>query len=378
MKILFYTEISPFPVNGGERIRSYGLLKALSDLGHSVKAVISNEDKISFDDYQINNVEFIEFKSEKKLWWQNISLCYYFQQDKKLIKIFKKIIGENKIDIAFLDYSFIGQYVNFFHKNKLPVIYGTHNYQSYLTQQRPVEGILKKIRKWQSVKIQKLHEHIYFPKAEKLIVVSEKDKEFHSKFVDSNNIHVIPNFLNTRFYQRKFRKENYFVMTANFSAYMNLYGLKWIVDQVWSNELDKKYSLLIVGKNSKKALRSIQETKKFKNIIAIGMVDDITSYIGKAKAVLIPLFHGSGTRLKCIEAMALKTPIISTSIGAEGIDSEHIIIKDSADDFRKALLKFEETMVSTEKLYDDFYNKYSIDAIKPKLKQLISSIRTES
>ena len=80
-------------------------------------------------------------------------------------------------------------------------------------------------------------------------------------------------------------------------------------------------------------------------------------YIASAKATVVPLLHGSGTRLKCVESMALKTQIISTDLGAEGIEHEGSII--TADDpykFKSEILEvLQGNRISQKKLLIFFY-----------------------
>lgn len=372
MNILFFTEISPFPINGGERIRSYGLLKSLSELGYKITAIITNRDNVDLANYNIKNVEYKEYKIPNKSKFDRITCLHYFKKDKQLVLLFNQIINDRKIDLAFLDYAFIGQYISFFKQKNIPVIYGTHNAQSFLTQQMSTKGLFRKLRKMQNVLMQKIHEQIFFKKADQVIVVSNEDKELHSKFINPKKIQIIPNFLDeTRYNTDSYEKENYIVMTANFGAFMNFHGLKWFIEEVWNEELDTKLKFLLVGKKSEEALVEINNSKLFKNIIAIGEVDNINPYISKAKASVIPLLEGSGSRLKCIEAMALKTPIISTSKGVEGIQSNNVIINDSSIDFRKTLLNIDDITISEESLYNEFISSYSIQAVKPKLEKVI-------
>lgn len=372
MNILFFTEISPFPINGGERIRSYGLLKSLSELGYKITAIIANSDNVDLANYNIKNVEYKEYKIPNKSKFDRITCLHYFKKDKQLVLLFNQIINDRKIDLTFLDYAFIGQYISFFKQKNIPVIYGTHNAQSFLTQQMPTKGLFRKLRKMQNVLMQKIHERIFLKKADQVIVVSNEDKELYSKFINPKKIQIIPNFLDeTRYNTDSYEKENYIVMTANFGAFMNFHGLKWFIEEVWNEELDTKLKFLLVGKKSEEALVEINNSKLFKNIIAIGEVDNINPYISKAKASVIPLLKGSGSRLKCIEAMALKTPIISTSKGVEGIQSNNVIINDSSIDFRKTLLNIDDITISEESLYNEFISSYSIQAVKPKLEKVI-------
>jgi glycosyltransferase involved in cell wall biosynthesis len=68
----------------------------------------------------------------------------------------------------------------------------------------------------------------------------------------------------------------------------------------------------------------------------LGMVDDVGPYIDRAAAIVVPLRIGGGTRLKIVEALAKEKAVISTTLGAEGIDvvhGEHLLLADTEDDF---------------------------------------------
>ena len=67
-----------------------------------------------------------------------------------------------------------------------------------------------------------------------------------------------------------------------------------------------------------------------------GEVDEVDDYIRAAKVVVVPLRFGSGTRLKVIEAMASGIPVVSTRLGAEGVDckdGEHVLLADTPEEF---------------------------------------------
>jgi glycosyltransferase involved in cell wall biosynthesis len=74
----------------------------------------------------------------------------------------------------------------------------------------------------------------------------------------------------------------------------------------------------------------------------IGMVDDVAPFIERAAAVVVPLRIGGGTRLKVVEAMAKGKAIVSTRLGAEGIDAvegEHLLLADEPQQFAAAVEK---------------------------------------
>lgn len=74
----------------------------------------------------------------------------------------------------------------------------------------------------------------------------------------------------------------------------------------------------------------------------VGSVPDVREYVAKASAFVVPLFAGGGTRLKVLEAMAMRVPIVSTSTGIEGIDcihGKHVLVAMDAQDFSDKLIE---------------------------------------
>lgn len=373
MTILFFTNISPFPANGGEKIRSYYLLKALSQLGHKVVAVICNEENVNLANYGINNVIFYTHPKKPLTIMERITWKHLFQQDAGIIRLFEEICRKYRIDAALLDYGTIGQYISFFTGRQIPVILGTHNAQPMITQQVPAKSLLQKLRKFQLVSLEKLHERLYFKHAAATLVVSDQDRRYHERFLKKEKVFVVPNFLDETEYTLVNKKQpKVLVMTANFGVYMNYTGLKWFIEEVWDDALAAKFDLWLVGRNSKEALQQITGSEQWKNIVALGKVDDVKWYISVASGVIIPLLHGSGTRLKCLEAMALRTPIISTAKGVEGVVSNNFIIADSAAGLKTAIMEFNGSTHTGEALREDFMKEYSAEVNRRRLENIIN------
>ena len=77
------------------------------------------------------------------------------------------------------------------------------------------------------------------------------------------------------------------------------------------------------------------------NAAIIGEVDDVSEYYANSDIALVPLLEGSGTRLKILEAMSFGIPVVSTSIGAEGIDysdGKNILIANGEEAFTKTII----------------------------------------
>jgi glycosyltransferase involved in cell wall biosynthesis len=78
------------------------------------------------------------------------------------------------------------------------------------------------------------------------------------------------------------------------------------------------------------------------NVVVTDTVPDVRPYVGKSAVLVVPLRMGGGTRLKVVEALSMEKPVVSTSLGCEGIDVkhlEHLLIADEARDFADAVLK---------------------------------------
>jgi glycosyltransferase involved in cell wall biosynthesis len=102
------------------------------------------------------------------------------------------------------------------------------------------------------------------------------------------------------------------------------------------------------------------------NVIVTGTVPDVRPWLHNAKLTIVPLRIGGGTRLKIYEAMAAGAPVVSTAIGAEGLDARHgenILIADTPEAFAAECLRLlnneaERTAMSDTalKLVSDHYS----------------------
>ncbi|MGX5818961.1 glycosyltransferase [Chitinophaga lutea] len=376
MNILFFTPISPFPSFGGEKIRSAALLQALAALGHRVFAIVGNEDEVSLADYAIPGVEFFVHREKPLTLTERLTGNFISAQSPSLLRLFGEICNRHPIDLAFLDYGYVGQYIRWFSAGRIPVVLGTHNAQAMHTLQKPARGFIQQLRRKQLVNLEKTHERRYFGQAAAVITVSEDDHDYHASFIDPAKVFVVPNFLDETAYTLKEQREkNLLVMTANFSMFMNHEGLRWLVDEVWNDELAKRFELWLVGKHSRESLQQLKGTEHWKNIKAVGKVQDVKPYIAMASGVLIPLLHGSGTRLKCLEAMALRTPVISTSKGVEGVQSDHFILANTPEAFRHAILTFNGRGPLGDLLHEDFLREYSASVNRQRLERILRQVR---
>jgi glycosyltransferase involved in cell wall biosynthesis len=86
----------------------------------------------------------------------------------------------------------------------------------------------------------------------------------------------------------------------------------------------------------------LELSRRDPSVIITGRVEDVRPYMEQAAAYVVPLRVGGGTRLKIYEAMAMEQPIISTTIGAEGLPVQHdahLLLADTPHDFAAAVVR---------------------------------------
>jgi glycosyltransferase involved in cell wall biosynthesis len=120
----------------------------------------------------------------------------------------------------------------------------------------------------------------------------------------------------------------------------NITGLIWFIRNVWPLVLEKApdATFSIAGRNaSKKTIRKVQG----KSILFYGEVISSFEFIKDKSIMAVPLFSGSGIRMKIIEGMSLGKSIVTTHTGAKGLnyeDKRNIFIADTPVDFANIIL----------------------------------------
>ena len=132
------------------------------------------------------------------------------------------------------------------------------------------------------------------------------------------------------------------VFTATMSWAANVEGIHFLLDDVWPKLLAArpKIAATIIGRHPPASLADKIKERGL-NVTLTGFVDDIRPYVARGNVYVIPLFVGSGTRIKAFEAMAMGRPVVSTSLGIEGLDvtdGENFLQADNAAAFAHAIL----------------------------------------
>jgi len=117
-------------------------------------------------------------------------------------------------------------------------------------------------------------------------------------------------------------------------------GIRWFAGEVFARIQERMpgVRLTVVGRSPSAGMRELAARNPA--IEVTGTVDDVRPYLERAALSVVPLRIGGGTRLKIYEMMAMGVPVVSTSIGAEGLpvrNGEHLLIGDTADEQAQAI-----------------------------------------
>lgn len=168
-------------------------------------------------------------------------------------------------------------------------------------------------------------------------VVSEIERSLLQAAVpEARAISVVPNGVDLEQYAtpQVALDPNSLIFTGSFRYQPNHQAMVWFIEHVLPRiqEQIPEVTLTITGDPAGMSL------PKRPGVLQTGFVDDVKPYIARSWASVAPLLEGGGTRLKILESMALGTPVIATSKGAEGLGtcpSEHLLIGDTPEDFAR-------------------------------------------
>jgi polysaccharide biosynthesis protein PslH len=147
------------------------------------------------------------------------------------------------------------------------------------------------------------------------------------------------------------------VFVAQLGWKPNVDGALWLGRKVWPlvRAVRPDARLLLVGRQPAPAVRDLAGL----DVEVTGTVPDVQPFLARARCTLAPLSGGGGSRLKILESLAAGRPVVSTSVGAEGLDdvvAHGIVIADDPRSFADAVIAFLDDANLAERLGKEGHN----------------------
>jgi len=181
-------------------------------------------------------------------------------------------------------------------------------------------------------------ERTWLPRFSEVLAASESDAERARAIAPGARVTVYPNALPSAPLPAR-DNEDAIVFSGNMEYHPNISAVRFFRREVWPLLRERWPGLVwrLVGKNPEAVRRF---TSGDVRIEVEGRVDDAIRELARAKVAVVPVLAGSGTRLKILEAWAAGLPVVSTTLGAEGLgarNGESLLLADSGPAFAEAV-----------------------------------------
>ena len=356
MRILIVANKMPYPAKDGGAIATLSLVTSLQKCGCEVDILAMNTPKhfCKIEDIPVDLTSKIGFhsvyvdttiKASKAL--KNLlfsSLPYNAERfiTDDFARKLTEMLSAKEYDIVQLEGLYLCPYIADIRKcSKAKVVLRAHNveHEIWLRMAANEGNLLKRVYKKILARRIRKFELSFVNAYDLLVPITSRDADYFAKNGNQKPVLVAPTGISHE--SALFDIDS---SSACFPGFFHLgaldwipnsEGLEWFITNVWhtykKNHSDAHF--YVAGRNAEK---SFEDFLKSNGIDYLGEVESAAEFYAKGSVFIVPLLSGSGMRIKIVEGMAAGKTVITTSIGAEGIDvedGENILIADDAATF---------------------------------------------
>jgi glycosyltransferase involved in cell wall biosynthesis len=354
MKLLVIYPYAPWPLDRGTYQRTFHLLKALA-LDHQVDFVALTENgeggeekRAVFSEF-CHEVEFIPFAHPP---WQKLipnrllnplpSNVQHWQQENVSAAINRRLVPGRYDLVHICDIVLMPYILPHSHHTPFVVDRSRVDLQFQLMEHKTLKFSTRaSLLRWESYLKLYFYEKKLAKKAALEVVCGPDDETFiHQRISPQAPVLVVANGVDLDYFHpssaanpRDPEPTVIFCGAMDYSP--NVDALHWFFSEIHDQLLMKipDVKILIVGKNP---LTVVKDYSSRKGVTVTGGVPDVRPYYRRAWLQMVPLRIGGGTRLKIVESLAIGTPVVSTTIGAQGLNLVHghdVLLADEPDRF---------------------------------------------
>lgn len=355
MHVLIVDEEVPFPLNTGKRLRSYNLLLRLQK-NHKITYVCYGTGDERLPDCPNVNLVVLPspiLKQRGMVFYLSLlkniasALPYVVERhySSLMCRTVENIANNDKIELIHCEWTPYTENIRHILPH-VPSVLSAHNVEAqiweryYQTEKNRIKKSYIRLQWEKMTTYEQEVSRIY----NQVAVVSEPDRTIFEKTYSTPNVTVVANGVDEIYFAPLDNNvvPNSMVFTGSMDWRPNQDGIKYFIEDVFPiiKRALPDATATIVGRQPPKWL--IELARKCAGITVTGTVEDVRPYIAESALYFVPLRIGGGSRLKILEALSMGKPVISTSIGAEGLvvrDNEHVLLRDGSDAFAMAAIE---------------------------------------
>lgn len=356
MRILQLTNKSPWPPSEGGPMAMLALRNGLNALGHKVHTLTLSTKKFPVATGQLPK-EYIETGSFEAittdtkvrilpaLWCllSRQSLHVYRFNTKKIRKKLVALLQTNPYDLVIIEPAYMACYIGTIRQySKAFIALRAHNLE-FKIWERNAQSERNPFKRWYLKSLSralKRFEIKSFSTVDMVGAISDIDAQLISQLAPATKVITVPfgidlSSIPKPLYSHEFKGVYYHLGSMDWLP--NVEGIRWLLKEIWPQirNAQPQATLHLAGRNFPEDILACSA----EGVIIHGEVESAREFIKDKEVLLVPLISGSGIRIKIIEAMAAGKTIITTRIGAEGIqytDGKELILANNANEFRTA------------------------------------------
>lgn len=389
MRILFLSPWYPYPTNNGSKLRIFNLLRGLAQQ-HEV-TLLSFADQPQADQNSpelrslCSEVQVVPWKPFQPQSWR-ARLGFFSLTPRSVIDTFspemkqqiKQALTERSYDLVIASQAGMAGYGSYF--GGLAALFEEVElgvpYESFI-QSGSAWSKIRRGLTWAKHRRYLANLWQYFGAC---TVVSDQERQLLSRTIPTYRaVEIIPNCINLADYNDvcQVAQPNHLIFTGSFRYSANHDAMMWFLQEVYPHVQSQvpDVRLTITGDHANLPLPPVS------NVTLTGFVEDVQSLVASAWVSLAPLRIGGGTRLKILEAMALHTPVVATSKGAEGLEAQsgqHLLVADTPQAFAEAIIQLLKDPRLRQQLANNAYQlvseRYDWAATMPRFLNLVDRV----
>lgn len=357
MKILILCNKSPYPPKEGGPIAMNAIIEGLINAGHQVKVLAINSNKYGVEVKDIpgnyrqkTGIEtvYIDLSIKPVDAFLNLFTGKSYHVERFISNTFRdkliEILKQETFDIVQMETLYISPYIETIREfSDARIVLRAHNIEHLIWQRVATitRNPLKKIYLQHLAKTLKKYELGVLDQFDGIVTITAKDGDYFNQMGCKVALIAVPFGIDIEKIKENPGIETEFPSLFSIGAMNwmpNEEGIKWFLEKVWPQvyQAFPDLKFYVAGREMPDWLRHTQ----LPNVVVVGEVEDAFEFMYSKAIEIVPLFSGSGIRIKIIEGMAAGRAIVSTTIGAEGINVEHaknILLADDPDSFFEAI-----------------------------------------